>query len=121
MQVRPFSDHIPTDNTPNIPAEMFEEEQREFMARTTQKQRDILAVERLAALRLQQDYLNDETSWWNKLRNMTEPEIKLMPMGFIKKYGSYITNMQRYDKDWHLEENKAIYDYHRQIRTLNKL
>ena len=121
MQVRLFSDHIPTDNTPNIPAEMFEEEQREFMARTTQKERDILAVERLAALRLQQDYIYDETSWWNKLQTMTEPEIKLMPMGFIKKYGSYITNMQRYDKDWHLDENKGIYDYFKQIKALKKL
>ena len=71
-----------------------------------------MAAERLAALKAQEDYINDETSWWNKLKTMTEAEMKLMPLGFIRKYGSYITNMRRYDKEWHLEENRTIQDYY---------
>lgn len=42
---------------------------------------------------------------------MTEAEFKLMPIGFIRKYGTYITNMKQYDRTWHLEENKNIKDY----------
>lgn len=47
--------------------------------------------------------------------------MKLMPMGFIKKYGSYITNLQRYDREFHMEENKEIYGYFNQIKNLKKL
>lgn len=28
---------------------------------------------------------------------MTDDEIKLMPLGFIRKYGSYISNLKRYN------------------------
>ena len=52
---------------------------------------------------------------------MTEAEFKLMPMGFIRKYGTYITNMQSYDRTWHLEENQSIKDYFAQIKNLNRL
>jgi len=50
---------------------MLEEEKREFKERTSQKQRDLLAADRLASLRMQQDYINDETSWWNKLQSLS--------------------------------------------------
>ena len=112
---------IPKDNTHLIPAEMMEDEVAAFKAHTSQKQRDIMAAERLATLRMQEDYLNDPQSWWNKLQTLTEDEMKLMPMGFIKKYGSYITNLQRYDREFHMEENKEIYGYFNQIKNLKKL
>jgi len=35
-----------------------------------------------------------------------------MPMGFIKKYGSYMNNLRRYNRELHMEENKGIHDYH---------
>jgi len=44
-----------------------------------------------------------------------------MPMGFIKKYGSYLTNLQRYNRDFHLEENRGIQDYYTQIKFMKKL
>ena len=33
---------------------------------------------------------------------MTDAEIKLMPLGFIRKYGSYISNLKRYNDEFHL-------------------
>ena len=121
MQLKSVHTGIPKNNTDLIPPEMMELEKREFKARVSQKQRDIMAAERLAMLRLQQDYINDQTSWWNKLRTMSEDEMNLMPLGFIKKYGSYITNMQRYDREFHLEENKMISSYFKQVKNLKKL
>ena len=44
-----------------------------------------------------------------------------MPMSFIKKYGSYLTNLRRYNREFHMEENKAIEDYFTQIKFLKKL
>ena len=52
---------------------------------------------------------------------MSEYELKLMPMGFIRKYYSYITNLKRYDKEFHMEENKNLYDYYQQVKSLKKL
>lgn len=70
-----------------------------------------MAAERLAGLREQEDYINDENTWWNKLKAMSPEDMKMLPQGFMRKYGSYITNMQRYDRDWHLDENKNAFDY----------
>ena len=111
----------PKDNTHLIPEKMMEEETKAFKERVSEKNRDILAAQRLSYLRMQRDYLDDENVWWNKLRNISEEEFKLMPMGFIKKYGSYITNMRRVDKEYHMEENKSIYDYYSQVKFLKKL
>ena len=52
---------------------------------------------------------------------LTDAELRMMPLGFIRKYGSYISNIQRYNKDFHLEENKNIADYYNQIKYLKKL
>lgn len=89
---------------------MLEEEKRLFKERVSEKQKDLFAAERLVALRMQEDYIGDEKMWWNKLQTMTEREYSMMPAGFIKKYGSYITNIQRFNREWHFEENKSIQD-----------
>ena len=52
---------------------------------------------------------------------MSKEEIALMPMGFIKKYGSYLNKVKTNSKDFHLDENKKIYDYFDQIKRLQKL
>jgi hypothetical protein len=53
MQFKSVHIGIPKDNTDLIPPEMMELEKREFKARVSQKQRDIMTAERLAMLRLQ--------------------------------------------------------------------
>ena len=80
-----------------------------------------MAAHRLVALRQQEDYLKDENQWWNKLISLTQDEFELMPLGFIKKYGSYLTNLNRYNKENHLQENRLIHDYYSQIKNMKKL
>lgn len=80
-----------------------------------------MAADRLAMLKMQEDYINNPNFWWNKLANITEEEFNLMPMGFIKKYGSYISNIARYDKEFKMEENKTMNDYFTQVKHLKKL
>ena len=114
-------DKIPTDNTENLPTKFVEEEKKVFQERTTQRQKDIAAAARLAALRLEKDEYDNPNNWWNRLQNMSKEEIELLPEGFIKKYGSFVTNLQRYDREFHMEENKSIKDYFKQIKHLKKL
>ena len=121
LQMAHFSKWLPTDNTPNIPPKMMEEEKRLFMERCSEKKKALLALDRMLTSRLDQDYIRDENAWWNKLQAMTEDEIRMMPMGFIKKYGSYITNLQRYYSDWKMDENKNMRDYYSQVKFLKKL
>lgn len=45
----------------------------------------------------------------------------MMPMGFIKKYSSYVTNLKRYRKEDNLSENKELYDYYGQVKYLKQL
>lgn len=80
-----------------------------------------MAVERLASLKLQDDWINKKDQWWNKLLTMTEHDFDMLPIGFMRKYGSYMTNLTRYNRDFHLEENKNISDYFKQIKHLKKL
>jgi hypothetical protein len=46
-------------------------------------------------LKLQAHSMNDETNWYNKTVLMSEAEMKLLPSGFLKKYGSYLNFMQK--------------------------
>lgn len=39
---------------------------------------------------------DDENNWWNKFKTMSEDDIELMPYGFIKKYGTYLTKIAEY-------------------------
>ena len=53
---------------------------------------------------------------------MTDDEFKMMPIGFIRKYGSYISNMRRYEADFRLDENKNQHKgYFDQVRFLKKI
>lgn len=45
-------------------------------------------------LKLQRLTMDDETNWFNKLVHMSEAEMKLLPSGFLKKYGTYVNFMQ---------------------------
>ena len=72
-------------------------------------------------LRLQQLTFHEETNWYNKTVFMTEAEMKLLPSGFLKKYGSYLNFMQKMQTEAKLDENKQYMGYYDQIRKLDKL
>ena len=78
-------------------------------------------MERLAMLELQKRSIEDQKAWWNKLKNMSEQEMKLMPYGFLKKYGSMLHFMRRMEQDAHVTENKEYRDYYQQVKRLSKL
>ena len=92
-QVVHFSDHVPKDNMDIIPDGFIEHEKKAFKERVSEKKADFMAAQRLVNLKRQEDYLNDDSFWWNKLSNMTKEDFELMPMGYIRKYGSYMTNL----------------------------
>jgi hypothetical protein len=54
-----------------------------------------LKAERLAMLSMQGKHYTDGTMWWNKLNTMSDAEFKMMPYGFVKKYGSIIYYLKR--------------------------
>lgn len=52
---------------------------------------------------------------------MSKAEFQLMPKGFIHKYGSYLTNLRRYQREFYLEENKGIEGQYDSVKFLKKL
>lgn len=52
---------------------------------------------------------------------MSNEEMKLLPYGFLKKYGSYIHFIKRMEQDAKVQENKQFNNYYEQVRHLKKL
>ena len=67
------------------------------------------------------DFNENENAWWNRMETMSRPDFKLMPLGYIKKYQSYVHNILRYRKDNKMEENKNMEGYYEQIKHLKTL
>jgi hypothetical protein len=116
-----FSSLPDGDNTKMIPENMLEREKKLFQERVSEKDKKFMEANRLASMQLRKEFNENENAWWNQLRTISEVEYKLMPMGFIKKYGSYINNIRRYAADNKLEENKKIADYYAQVKHLKNL
>ena len=87
------------DNTKYMTPGMLEREKKLYEERVSAKEKRVREVERLTALKLREDFDKGENKWWNALATIEISEYKLMPMGFIKKYGSYINNLYRFQKD----------------------
>lgn len=80
-----------------------------------------MKMDRLNLLSLQKESNEDPQAWWNRISTMPEEEMRMLPYGFIKKYGSYLNSIVRMDHVAHLEENKSIKDFWRQIKNLDRL
>ena len=63
---------------------------------------------------------DDENVWFNKLQNMTEEEIDLIPYSFIKKYGSFLNSIEDLHKLQRENENKSDGKWD-QIKDLKEL
>jgi len=74
---------------------LVESEKQLFEKTLDPKQKEALQLERLAMLEMQKRSIEDKKAWWNKLKTMSEQEMKLMPYGFLKKYGSMLHFMRR--------------------------
>lgn len=60
-------------------------------------------------------------NWWNKLQSMSQADLKLLPYGFLKKYGSMLNFLRRMEKEAHVRENKIYNGYYDQIKDAQKL
>lgn len=60
-------------------------------------------------------------NWWTKLKTMSEYDLKLLPYGFLKKYGSMLNFLRRMEKEAHVKENKQHMGYYDQIKNAEKL
>jgi len=47
--------------------------------------------------------------------------MKLMPYGFLKKYGSMLHFIRRMEQEAQVSENKQYKDYYSQVKKLSKL
>ena len=63
---------------------------------------------------------NDDNIWWNKIQNMSEEEMDLIPYGFVKKYGSFLNSIEDLHKLQHDNENKVGGKYS-QVKDLQEL
>jgi hypothetical protein len=45
-------------------------------------------------------------NWFVRLKNMTPAEMKMLPYGFLKKYGTLTHFIRRMEKDAKVSENK---------------
>ena len=73
----------------------FASQEEELFSKLSKKEQDYKQVERLTMLQMQKNNFEDQKAWWNKLQTMSQAEMKLLPYGFLKKYGSYIHFVKR--------------------------
>jgi len=43
---------------------------------------------------IKKDAVNDENMWWNKIKSMSADELDLLPLSFLKKYGTFLHNIE---------------------------
>lgn len=72
-------------------------------------------------LSMQAKHYNSDTNWWNKLNNMTDAEFKMLPYGFVKKYGSIMDALAKQRAELNLDRNLNNKEYYSQIKTLQTL
>ena len=79
------------------------------------RQKVIYEADRKALIELARQRKTDNNLWWNRLSSMTEEEQELLPLPWIKKYGSQMHKIEennllnRFEENWNYEgRGKAI-------------
>ena len=72
-------------------------------------------------LSMQGKFYKDDKMWWNKLNNITDADFKMMPYGFVKKYGSIMFYLKKQQEEFHLDENLSMNGYFKQVKNLQGL
>jgi hypothetical protein len=97
-----------TDNTDLLDKQLVDSEQNYFANNLSVKQQNYLKAERLAMLSMQKKHLSSDKHWWNKLNKMSDAEFKMMPFGFIKKYGAILNALQNQRDEFNTDNNKTF-------------
>lgn len=114
IRVQPFAKRWTdnTDNTELLDKQLVEAEQNYFRNNLSAKQQNYLKSERLAMLSMQAKNLSSDKHWWNKLNRMSDDEFKMMPYGFIKKYGAILNALQKQRDELHMDTSRKLNDYY---------
>ena len=67
---------------------------------------------------MQKESFSNPKHWWNKLAVIEEPELLLLPKGFLRKYKSYLNSIRRWNVDHAFEKNKEYRGYYDKIRGM---
>ena len=88
-------DDLKNKNLEMLPASMLKDELEAFEKDLNDEQKKELKDDRAMYLKFQKCAFADERHWWNRLNNMGEREMKLLPYSFLKKYGSHLRAIKR--------------------------
>ena len=55
----------------------------------------------------------DNNLWWNKIRTMSEEELRVLPPSYVMKFGSFVNRIQENKIETHLSVNKSFDMYHK--------
>jgi hypothetical protein len=62
----------------------------------------------------------DKNNWWNKVAQMKEEEIDVLPNEYLRKFGTFILKTDEMQKIAHEEYSKSMPGYS-QVKTLDRL
>jgi hypothetical protein len=62
----------------------------------------------------------DKNNWWNKVAQMKEEEIDVLPNEYLRKFGTFILKTDEMQKIAHEEHSKSMPGYS-QVKTLDRL
>ena len=69
-------------------------------------------------MKAKKEDFNDDNLWWNKIQNMTEKEIDLIPYSFMKKYGSFLNSIMDHQLLLKEQESKMFEGRFDKIKNL---
>ena len=73
----------------------FIAKQKEIFEKTlSDREKAFAKADRLALLSIKKDVVNDENMWWNKIKTMNADELDLLPLSFLKKYGTFLHSIE---------------------------
>lgn len=87
----------------------------------TPAQKEIMDQDRLTMLATSSLESTNNKNWFVRLKTMTPAEMKLLPYGFLKKYGTFIHFLRRMEKEGLVRENKKLNGWYDQIAKENEL
>ena len=118
--VRPFA-WKPPNNEGLLDEAMAEGERKALAERRSEAEIAEMKQNKLNFLAKQRRFINDPNNWFNKLRNMDEDELKMIPYSYMRRYGAMMHFIKRMEEDAQLKENRTFADYYRQIYRMDRL
>lgn len=84
------------------------------------KEKTYYQAYRLALMKKVEQSWTDKNNWWNKIAQMKEEEIDVLPNEYLRKFGTFILKTEEMQKIVHLENNKDFSGYN-EMSTLDRL